>query len=130
MVVEPAEARHDAPLNISTAAIPNTILVGDPVNLTITETNNSHHTYHEVAVRDWLPDGVTYVSAVPTQGECFYSASVHNVFCELGNIPHRGSVTVNITATGATPGTYTNTAWDILNNRADATLTVNPRLLQ
>lgn len=76
MVAEPAEARQDAPLSIDTAAISNTVLVGDPVNLTITETNNSHHTYHEVAVRNWLPDGVTYVSATPTQGEYWADATV------------------------------------------------------
>ena len=95
----------------------------------ITVTNNTNTTFPEVAVRDWLPDDVTFVSAA-SQGECFYSQFVNNVFCELGNIPARGSVGATIIGIPTRLETFTNTAWDILNNRADANFTVSTSTAQ
>ena len=123
-----ASAQNTPPLTIAAAVNPQPVFVGQQVNLYIEETNDTNTAFPEVAVRDWLPDGTTYGSATPSQGECFYSASVHNVFCELGDIPAGGTATVHIVVTATAPGDFTNTAWDILNNRADVSYTVNPLL--
>jgi uncharacterized repeat protein (TIGR01451 family) len=96
------------------------------VRFTIRETNNSEETFPEVAVRNLLPEGATeFVSATPSQGECSYAPSVHNVFCELGDLPAGGSAEVEIVATSTAPRRFTNTAFDILNNREDIEATVN-----
>ncbi len=124
-----ASAQNNTPpLSIAAAVNPQPVFVGQQVNLYVEETNNTNSTFPEVAVRDWLPNGTAYVSATPTQGKCFYAASVHNVFCELGDLPAGGTATVTIVVTANAPGTFTNTAWDILNNRADVGYTVNPLL--
>jgi uncharacterized repeat protein (TIGR01451 family) len=124
-----ASAQNMPPLGITKVAYPTppvTIPVGRGLDFVITETNNTNTTFPEVAVRDWLPNEVTFFDASASQGECFYSPFVHNVFCELGDIPAGGSAFVYITVIPRTPGTFTNTAWDILNNRADANFIVTP----
>lgn len=86
-----ASAQNESPLTLVLEAAPVPIYVGQQITYTITETNNSQETFPEVAVRDWLPEGHTaFVSATPTQGECSYAPSVHNVFCELGDLPAGG----------------------------------------
>ncbi len=52
------------------------------------------------------------------------------IYCELGTIRAGHVAHVNIVVTAATPGTYTNTAVDMLGNQASATYTIVPRLLQ
>ncbi|MDQ4004447.1 MAG: DUF11 domain-containing protein [Actinomycetota bacterium] len=106
-------------------ANPDPATVGQPLTFTITETNNQPFTFPEVAVRDLLPDEVTFVSATPSQGECDFAPSVNNVFCEFGDIPSGGTATVDIVATPTTTGTITNTAYDILNNLAQGSVSVN-----
>ena len=79
---------EESPLALELTIKPLPLFVGEQITFTITETNNSNETFPEVAVRDWLPeDGTEYVSATPSQGECFYSSYTHNVFCELGDLP-------------------------------------------
>jgi len=112
-------------LELSIKPLPD--FVGQQITFYITETNNSNETFPEVAVRDWLPeDGTEYVSATPSQGECFYSSYTHNVFCELGDLPAGGSASVEIVVSTTATGTFTNTAWDVLNNRKDLEYTLRP----
>ncbi len=100
-------------------------MVGEPLTYTITETNNQASTFPEVAVRDLLPNDATFVSATPSQGECDYAPSVHNVFCELGDIPAGGSATVDIVVVPTTERYLTtNNVYDILNNPAQASVEV------
>ena len=101
--------------------------MGQQITFFVTETNNTDTSFPEVAVRTWLPeDGTEYVSATPSQGECFYSSYTHNVFCELGDLPDGGSASVGIVVTTTAPGTFTTTVWDVLNNRQDLEYTLNP----
>jgi uncharacterized repeat protein (TIGR01451 family) len=122
-----ASAQNDSPLTLQLFIRPPVLyFVGERVRFTIRETNNSEETFPEVAVRNLLPEGATeFVSATPSQGECSYAPSVHNVFCELGDLPAGGSAEVEIVATSTAPGRFTNTAFDILNNREDIEATVN-----
>src|SRR5918998_6554951 len=118
---------EESPLALELTIKPLPLFVGEQITFTITETNNSNETFPEVAVRDWLPeDGTEYVSATPSQGECFYSSYTHNVFCELGDLSAGGSASVDIVVTTTETGTFTNTAWDVLNNREDLEYTLNP----
>lgn len=120
-------AQDEPPLTLDLAFRPLPVYVGQQVTFFVTETNNTNTTFPEVAVRIWLPeDGTEYVSAIPSQGECFYSQYTHNVFCELGDLPAGGSASVDITVTTTATGTFTTTAWDILNNRQDLEYTLNP----
>jgi uncharacterized repeat protein (TIGR01451 family) len=117
-----------SPLSIHKSAdFPAGRVVGEPLIFTITETNNQASTFPEVAVRDLLPDEVTFVSATPSQGECDYAPSVNNVFCELGDIPAGGSATVDIVVIPTTERfVIANTAYDILNNRAQTSVEFTP----
>lgn len=123
-----ASAQNEAPLlDLELSIKPLPLFVGQQITFYITETNNSNETFPEVAVRDWLPeDGTEYVSATPSQGECFYSSYTHNVFCELGDLPAGGSASVEIVVTTTATGTFTNTVWDVLNNRKDLEYTLRP----
>ena len=123
-----ASAQNEgSPLALELAIKPLPDFVGEQITFYITETNNSNETFPEVAVRDWLPeDGTEYVSATPSQGECFYSSYTHNVFCELGDLLAGGSASVEIVVTTTATGTFTNTAWDVLNNRKDLEYTLRP----
>jgi uncharacterized repeat protein (TIGR01451 family) len=121
---------EESPLALMLTIKPLPLFVGEQITFTITETNNSNETFPEVAVRDWLPeDGTEYVSATPSQGECFYSSYTHNVFCELGDLPAGSSASVEIVVTTTATGTFTNTAWDALNNREDLEYTLRPYIL-
>ena len=118
---------EESPLDLELSIKPLPSFVGEQITFYITETNNSNETFPEVAVRDWLPeDGTEYVSATPSQGECFYSSYTHNVFCELGDLPAGGSASVDIVVTTTATGTFTNTVWDVLNNRKDLEYTLRP----
>jgi uncharacterized repeat protein (TIGR01451 family) len=118
---------EESPLDLELSIKPLPSFVGEQITFYITETNNSNETFPEVAVRDWLPeDGTEYVSATPSQGECFYSSYTHNVFCELGDLPAGGSASVEIVVTTTATGTFTNTVWDVLNNRKDLEYTLRP----
>jgi uncharacterized repeat protein (TIGR01451 family) len=115
-----------SPLSIHKSANAYPATVGQPLTYTITETNNQASTFPEVAVRDLLPNDVTFVSATPSQGECDYAPSVHNVFCELGDIPAGGSATVDIVVIPTKGEFHVNIVYDILNNRAQHPLTAPP----
>ena len=122
-----ASAQDESPLTLDLAFQPLPVYVGQPITFFIEETNNTDATFPEVAVRTWLPEeGTQYVSATPSQGECFYSSYTHNVFCELGDLPAGGSASVDIVVTTTASGTFTTTVWDILNNRQDLEYTLNP----
>ena len=111
-------------------ANPDRIFVGDPVTFTITKTNvlPFDHDWH---VRDFLPVGVEFVSATPSQGFCGMGEHGSNdIDCTLGVIPNGGSVTVEVVAIPTVPGTMTN----LVNAgggfapvaSVPATITVNP----
>ena len=123
-----ASAQNEkSPLDLELSIKPLPSFVGEQITFHITEINNSNETFPEVAVRDWLPeDGTEYVSATPSRGECFYSSYTHNVFCELGDLPAGDSATVDIVVTTTATGTFTNTVWDVLNNRKDLEYTLRP----
>jgi hypothetical protein len=84
----------------------------------------------DVTVSNVLPTGVTFGSAVPSQGSCVLNGG--QVLCDLGSIASASNAVITITVTGATPNILTNRATalvspydrDLSNNFASATGTI------
>lgn len=75
---------------------------GNPLTYTLTVTNsNAAGASYAVntALTDYLPEGVTYVLATPSQGTCDYEVDVHILNCDLGDIPNGAAVTVTVDTT-------------------------------
>ena len=118
-----------SPLAISKSVHPsptNAIPVGTHIDYLITEYNNSPYPYPGVTLTDALPAGVQFVAANASQGQCNPMADAPTIYCELGSIPPGNVAHVNIIVRATTPGTYTNTAQDLLGNQASATYTIVP----
>jgi len=78
------------------------------VRYSLTVTNKGPDTATNVQLADPAPPGVTYLTAVPSQGTCSLSPSL--VTCALGTIAPGQTVTIAITGTATTVGSHTNTA--------------------
>lgn len=89
-----------------------------PLTYTATVTNNGTQTATGVALSDALPVGVTFVSAVASQGFCNGTAAVS---CTLGDLASGASATVQITVTPTVTGTLNNSV-SVTSNESD----VNP----
>ena len=63
--------------------------------------NDGPNTAVNGRIQDTLPNGVNYVSAVPSQGNCIQSGGTVN--CSVGDIPSSGQITVTVT-TQVKPG--------------------------
>ena len=116
-------------INVTHTAAPNPATVGRPLTFSVVVTNNSFPQH--VGFKDFFPPSMTLVSAKPGQGYCGPLHHGGNLFdCTLGVIPTGGSVTVEIVATPAVPGTVTNTAQAgggfAPVESVPATVTVNP----
>ncbi|MBV9493390.1 MAG: TIGR03118 family protein, partial [Acidobacteria bacterium] len=84
------------------------VMPGTNYAYTITVANSGPNTATNVVVSDTLPAGVTYVSAVPSQGSC---AGTTVVTCTLGSINSNANATITLTVTSpAVPGQVSNTA--------------------
>jgi uncharacterized repeat protein (TIGR01451 family) len=96
--------------------------VGEPVTFTITKTNTLPDD-RDWSVRDHLPAGVEFGSAVPSQGTCDLLGGANVVQCDLGVVPSGGSTTMDIVVTPTAPGLVTNHAADTGENQASETIT-------
>jgi uncharacterized repeat protein (TIGR01451 family) len=89
--------------------VPDPATVGNPLTFAFEVTNNSFPQH--VGFKDFLPQGMTFVSATPDQGFCGPPHHGGNlVDCTLGTIPNGGSVAVEIVVIPTAPGTATNLA--------------------
>ena len=107
---EDTEVQGIADLSITKTDETDPVVVGQDFSYTLVVTNNGPSAATNVVLTDTLPDGVIFVSAVPSQGSCTYAAGV--VTCNLGTIPNGGTVTVTITIqpTVSNIGTIVNAA--------------------
>ncbi len=104
------QAQTDPGISTTQTVDADPATVGWPLTFAVTVTNGS--AAQRVGLKDFLPPGMTLVSATPSQGTC--GAGGHDggdvAECTLGLVPGGGSATVEIVATPTIPGTATNTA--------------------
>ena len=110
--------------------VPDLATVGSPLTFAFVVTNNSFPQH--VGFKDFLPPGVTFVSATPEHGFCGPPHHGGNlVDCTLGTIATGGSVAVEIVMVPTAPGAATNLAQAgggfAPVQSVPATVTVNPQ---
>ncbi|MED5019582.1 S-layer homology domain-containing protein [Paenibacillus chibensis] len=117
-----------ADLSITNTAINATPNVGDTIAFTVTVKNNGPASATDVVVTDLLPAGLTFVSAMPSQGTYVTSTGTWTV----GTIPVGSPVSLMLQARVVSPSAQTNTATvshayqsdpDTSNNTASVTVT-------
>jgi uncharacterized repeat protein (TIGR01451 family) len=96
-----------ADLQVTKNASPNPVTLGNNLTYTTTVTNNGPAQATGVTLTDTLPGGVTFLSAIPSQGSC---SGTSLITCSLGNLANGASATVSIVVTTTAVGALTNTA--------------------
>ena len=91
-----------ADLSVTKTDAPDPVLVGQQLTYTLTAQNAGPSAAPSVQLTDTLPAGVTFVSAVPSQGTC--SQASGTVTCPLGTIASGANATVSIKVTPAGAG--------------------------
>jgi uncharacterized repeat protein (TIGR01451 family) len=120
----PASA-SSADLSLTKTDSPDPVATGGALTYTIKVANAGPDAATGVAVTDDLPNGVKFVSAIPTQGNCTAGANKRKVTCALGTIgvtvgpnytpsgpvyiPGVASITIQVVAPSKA-GTITNSA--------------------
>ena len=126
-----ANESYTADVAITMSDSPAPIVTGNNLTYTMTISNSGPDTAAGVTVTDTLPAGVTYVSAIATQGTC---TGTSTVTCSLGSINYGDpAATVTFVVTPTVGGILSNTAVvttfskDLTpeNNTATAVTTVN-----
>ena len=95
---------------ITMSDAPDPVLTGGRLTYSITVRNNGPNAAEGVVVTNDLPAGVSFVSAVPSQGTCAQAALT--VTCTLGGLASSATATVTLTVdvTAASGTTLSNTA--------------------
>ncbi len=111
-LVQPAQAREEAAIVTIQAVEPKTPTVGHPLTFAVVVENNS--VAQRIGVEDFLPSGVSWVSARPSQGTCDIrrggAGGRDSVGCDLGVVRSGGMAEVEIVVTPEVAGAITNTA--------------------
>ena len=119
-----------ADLAITNTGSPDPVVVGEVLSYLLTIANNGPDDATLVQVVDTLPAGVTFESAVPSQGSCAETAGA--VTCDLGSIANGAGATITVLVTPTVTGTLVNVAVvdsqlddpDLDNNTASETTEV------
>ena len=118
-------------LAIGQTLLPGFVNVGSNLTATLAVTNLGPGSGSGVVVTDSLPAGLSFVSAVATQGSCTNNGNV--VSCSLGTMTNGAVAFVTVVATANTAGVVSNFAtvssasadFGTTNNNASATALVN-----
>lgn len=95
-------------LSVTQSDSPDPIAPGGTLTYSISVRNLGTHPASVVTLRNELPAGATFVSALPSQGLC---AASQPVVCHLGNLAAGATASVSVVAVAPTnPGLVTNTA--------------------
>jgi uncharacterized repeat protein (TIGR01451 family) len=94
----------DVDLAVTSGGAPGAVVTGGQTAESFTVTNNGPDATAAAILTIPLPAGVDFVSAVPTQGSCTYSAP--NVVCDLGALANGASVSVVLTTTLSQAGSH------------------------
>lgn len=98
----------EADLQLTKSDAPDPVQIGLPLTYTLTVTNAGPDDATSVIVQDILPAGVTFVSAVASQGVVSESAGI--LSANLGTVVDGGSATVVIQVIPTAIGSIVNTA--------------------
>ncbi|MBN2508146.1 MAG: immunoglobulin domain-containing protein [Verrucomicrobia bacterium] len=93
-------------LAVSAAAQPDPVAVGSLWTLTLIATNGGPMEAADATVVHRLPAGLSFVSASASQGSCSHAAGV--LQCDLGALAPNTAATVQVAATAAQAGFWTN----------------------
>jgi uncharacterized repeat protein (TIGR01451 family) len=115
-----------ADLSVFQTVTPGQITIGDNLTYTLTVTNSGPDSATEVVLTDMLPNGVSFVSASPSQGICTYS--LHMVTCALNTLHEGSSISVEITVMPTQEGNIMNVA-EVLGNISDSDMTNNETVI-
>ena len=125
-----ASAQGASPLYLTTSVHPSPtdrIPIGTRMDLLITEQNVTAggRTARNVNVTDILPDGVRYVAASSSQGQCaLVGTAPSTVTCIFNTIPPGGVAHINIVVEATRRGTFTSYVYDNLGNETSARFTI------
>jgi uncharacterized repeat protein (TIGR01451 family) len=97
-----------ADIAVSVADSVDPVAVGSNLVYTITVTNRGPAVATDVFVTNQIPEGVSFIGAVASQGTCTSLGGV--VTCQLGNLAPSANAFVAVTVVPLTLGSYTNTA--------------------
>ena len=89
---------------------------GSPLKYMLTVTNSGSLAASGVRISDLLPIGMTFVSAVPSQGAC---SGTTTVACSLGSLASNAAATIELTVIPTISGTLVNAA-SVAANEVDA----------
>lgn len=97
-----------ADLALAMSDAPDPVTNGNNVTYTLTITNNGPDTATGVTLADTLPSsGATFVSATPSQGNCYGTGPVN---CSLGDIANGANATVSVVLQTTATGVISNSA--------------------
>ena len=109
--VQPTQARQKTGIVTIQAVEPKTPTVGHPLTFAVVVENNS--VAQRVGVEDFLPSGMSVVSAKPSQGTCDIrrdgASGRESVGCDLGVVQSGSTAEVEIVVTPEVAGAMTNT---------------------
>jgi uncharacterized repeat protein (TIGR01451 family) len=125
-----------ADLSVANSGAPNPVQAWQTLTYTATVTNNGSSPATGATLTEALPQGVSFESAIPSQGTCSHSAG--SIRCSLGQLEGGATATVQVNVIPHAEGTVTTTARvhaddfdpDTTNNYASETVTVDPATAQ
>jgi len=97
-----------AELSLGNVGPAGALTVGSNATYVLRVTNAGPSTATAVSVVDVLPAGLSFVSAVPSQGGCSHSSGT--VTCGLGTVASNGTALITLVANVTAAGAFTNTA--------------------
>lgn len=102
---EQTTAKQAADLAITKTGTPNPVRLNENITFLLTVSNNGPAMSVITTVSDTLPAGVSFVSAVPSQGTC---GSGSPLSCAIGTLTSGSSATVTVVARAIAVGGFTN----------------------
>lgn len=97
-----------ADLQLSESAMPTTVAVGQPVQYTLTATNDGLNSASNVVVVDAVPENYQFVTSTPPSG--IYDPTAHLVYFNLGTLSAGQSQTLNFTVVPTQVGAWSDWA--------------------
>ncbi|HSR50819.1 MAG TPA: DUF11 domain-containing protein [Acidobacteriota bacterium] len=114
-----ADPIAEADLAVATSG-PATVAAEQDFTLQITVGNDGPADAEEVVLTDLLPQGSTFVEAIPSQGSCLRQSD--EVLCSLGDISADDSATVQLTLRGEQAADFENVAYVFSSQALDSNI--------